>query len=139
MSQAIANAYGYNPSPQRVPAHNRNSILDSAKRMAEIQVSSFIFCDLKALYDLGLPSYIDLTYTELDVVGYELYLVEQWIAERRLSSTITSFTGNTQDVIRAVQVLLPTDPSLWPGQFKQYQIRRLDAQLVVLVLIFIES
>ncbi|CAB4256851.1 uncharacterized protein KABA2_12S00594 [Maudiozyma barnettii] len=120
MSQAIANAYGYNPSPQRVPAHNRNSILDSAKRMAEIQVSSFIFCDLKALYDLGLPSYIDLTYTELDVVGYELYLVEQWIAERRLSSTITSFTGNTQDVIRAVQVLLPTDPSLWPGQFKQY-------------------
>ncbi|SMN21826.1 similar to Saccharomyces cerevisiae YMR053C STB2 Protein that interacts with Sin3p in a two-hybrid assay and is part of a large protein complex with Sin3p and Stb1p [Maudiozyma saulgeensis] len=120
MSQAIANAYGYNPSPHRVSMTNRNSILDSAKRMAEIDVSSFIFCDLKALYDLDLSSYIDLTYTELDVVGYELYLVEQWIAERRLTSTITSFTGNTQDVIRAVQVLLPTDPALWPGQFKQY-------------------
>ena len=121
MSQAIANAYGYNPSPQRLPKNlNKNSILDSAKRMAEIDVSSFIFCDLKALYELGLPSYIDLTYKELDIVGYELYLVEQWVAQRHLSTTITSFTGNTQDIIRAVQVILPTDYSLWPGQFKQY-------------------
>lgn len=122
MSQSIANAYSYGGfMPQYVSKpKNPNSILDSAKRMAGIDIASYIFPDTKALYDLNLSSYIDLSYNEITIVGYEVYLVEQWIAQRKISSLITSFTGNTQDSIKAIQVILPRDPKLWPGKFKQY-------------------
>ncbi|GMM57431.1 hypothetical protein DAKH74_040470 [Maudiozyma humilis] len=97
-----------------------NSQLDASHRRQGIDVASFIFTDIKALYDLNLTSYIDLAYAEISVVGYELYLVEQWVAARRMSSVIASFTGNSQDTVRAVQVILPRDPALWPGKLSQY-------------------
>lgn len=97
-----------------------NSQMDASHRREGIDVASFIFTDIKALYDLNLTSYIDIAYTEISVVGYEIYLVEQWVAARRMSSIIASFTGNSQDTVRAVQVVLPRDPALWPGKLSQY-------------------
>lgn len=89
-------------------------------RRANIELDSFIFPDTRALFTLDLASYMDLSYEEVTIHGFEIYIVEQWISERKISSIITSYTGNTQDSVSAIRVLLPKNPSIWPGKFKQY-------------------
>ncbi|CCF56817.1 hypothetical protein KAFR_0B05210 [Kazachstania africana CBS 2517] len=133
MSNSLVNAYSHYTVPSgrmsgtapgtAMPnyGYTKNSLIDPNKRKAYLQVESYIFPDMKALYQLDLASYVDLTYDKITIYGFEIYLVEQWISERKLSSVITSFTGNTQDTITAIQVLLPKNPSLWPGKFKQYR------------------
>ncbi|GAV49417.1 hypothetical protein ZYGR_0P00600 [Zygosaccharomyces rouxii] len=81
---------------------------------------SFIFPDVRALHEIRLESFVELQYKEITVHGFEIYVVEQWAAERKLSTVITSYTGNSQDTIHAVQVVLPKDPEKWPGRFKEY-------------------
>lgn len=87
---------------------------------AEPAYASFIFPDIKALHEIRLELCVDLEYQEITVHGFEIYVVEQWAAERKLSTVITSYTGNSQDTIHAVQVILPKDPERWPGRFKEY-------------------
>ncbi|KAI8387813.1 related to Protein STB2 [Nakaseomyces glabratus] len=95
---------------------------DGALVMPQIepQLTSFIFPDMRALYNIGIESYKDVYYDEITVQGFEIYIVEQWIAERKLSAVISSYTGNTQDVISAVRVVLNRDPHFWPHRFKRY-------------------
>ncbi|CAI6689782.1 BFH_HP2_G0040410.mRNA.1.CDS.1 [Saccharomyces cerevisiae] len=83
-------------------------------------LDSFIFPDSRALFLLDLGNYADLTYEEIIVHGFEIYIVEQWVACRNLSTLITSYTGNSQDTISGVRVVLPKDTSMWPGRFRQY-------------------
>ncbi|EJS42403.1 stb2p [Saccharomyces arboricola H-6] len=84
------------------------------------QLDSFIFPDSRALFLLDLGNYADLTYEEIIIHGFEIYIVEQWVACRNLSTLITSYTGNSQDTISAVRVVLPKETSMWPGRFRQY-------------------
>ena len=44
----------------------------------------------------------------------------QWAAQRKISTLITSYTGNLQDTISAVEVALPEDPAEWPSCLKKY-------------------
>ncbi|CAI4035531.1 hypothetical protein SMKI_13G1800 [Saccharomyces mikatae IFO 1815] len=83
-------------------------------------LDSFIFPDSRALFLLDLANYADLTYEEVTIHGFEIYIVEQWVACRNLSTLITSYTGNSQDTISAVRVVLPKDTRMWPGRFRQY-------------------
>ena len=83
-------------------------------------LDSFIFPDSRALFLLDLGNYADLTYEEIIIHGFEIYIVEQWVACRNLSTLITSYTGNTQDTISGIRVVLPKDTSMWPGRFRQY-------------------
>ncbi|CCK73454.1 Stb2p NDAI_0G04690 [Naumovozyma dairenensis CBS 421] len=99
---------------------NKKPASDRLYPAVSVPFSSFIFPDTRALFNLNLKSYMDLTYEEIKVVGFELYIIEQWAPERKLSTIITSLTGNSQDIITAIRVILPSDPKLWPGRFKQY-------------------
>lgn len=83
-------------------------------------LASYIFPDIRALHEIRLDTFVDLQYDEVTVYGFEIYVVEQWAAERKLSTVITSYTGNSQDTINAVQVVLPKDPEKWPGRLKEY-------------------
>ncbi|CAI4048086.1 hypothetical protein SKDZ_13G1810 [Saccharomyces kudriavzevii ZP591] len=83
-------------------------------------LDSFIFPDSRALFLLDLANYADLTYEEITIHGFEIYIVEQWVACRNLSTLITSYTGNSQDTISGVRVVLPKETGMWPGRFKQY-------------------
>lgn len=83
-------------------------------------LASFVFPDFKALDVLGLQHAKDLVYEETEISGFEIYIVEQWTAERKLSALITSYTGNSQDKIAAVRVVLPADFTNWPLVFKDY-------------------
>ncbi|KOG97395.1 Stb2p [Saccharomyces eubayanus] len=83
-------------------------------------LDSFIFPDSRALFLLDLATYTDLTYEEIIIHGFEIYIVEQWVACRNLSTLITSYTGNSQDTISGIRVVLPKETRVWPGKFKQY-------------------
>ncbi|SMN17789.1 similar to Saccharomyces cerevisiae YMR053C STB2 Protein that interacts with Sin3p in a two-hybrid assay and is part of a large protein complex with Sin3p and Stb1p [Maudiozyma saulgeensis] len=81
---------------------------------------SFVFPDFKALNDLCLQRSRDLAYEEVQIHGFEIYIVEQWTEERKISSLITSYTGNSQDTVTAVRICLPSDYHYWPQNFKNY-------------------
>lgn len=90
------------------------------KPLATEPLASFIFPDFGALHSLRLESFVNLNFQEIDVHGFEIYIVEQWATERQISTVITSYTGNSQDTIHAVQVVLPKDPLKWPEPLKNY-------------------
>ncbi|CAI4044766.1 Stb6p SKDI_11G1420 [Saccharomyces kudriavzevii IFO 1802] len=83
-------------------------------------LASFIFPDFRALFDIGFDFYSNLSYKEVEINGFEIYIVEQWAAQRKISTLITSYTGNMQDTISAVEVALPEDPEEWPSCLKKY-------------------
>lgn len=93
---------------------------DSTENQEFIEYASFVFPDFRAIYHLNIKSMDDIVYREVELVGFEIYLVEQWAAQRKLTSLITSYNGNSQDKIKAVQILLPVDINLWPRQFRTY-------------------
>ena len=81
---------------------------------------SFVFPDFKALNELCLQRSRDLAYEEVQIHGFEIYIVEQWTEERKISSLITSYTGNSQDTVSAVRICLPSNYHYWPQKFKNY-------------------
>lgn len=81
---------------------------------------NYVFPDFKAISDLCLRNSRDLIYEEVQVHGFEIYIVEQWTDERKISSLITSYTGNSQDVVSAVRICLPANQHYWPQNFKEY-------------------
>lgn len=93
---------------------------DSLEKSQFIEYASFVFPDFRAVYQSSIKSLESIVYEEVEIDGFEIYLVEQWAARRELSTLITSYNGNTQDKIKAVKILLPKDTSLWPDPFKEY-------------------
>lgn len=87
------------------------------------ELVSFIFPDCRALYKLNLRDCKELNYSEVQLEGFDIYIVEQWAAVRKVSTLITTYTGNSQDLVFAVRVLLPRATELWPPQFKEYHDR----------------
>lgn len=90
------------------------------KPLATEPLASFVFPDFGAMHYLRLESFVNLNFQEIDVNGFEIYIVEQWATERQISTVITSYTGNSQDTIHAVQVVLPKDPLKWPESLRNY-------------------
>lgn len=99
--------------------HERVEITHRKERYLS-PLASFIFPDFRALFNIGFNSYPNLNYKEVDINGFEIYIVEQWAAQRKISTLITSYTGNLQDTISAVEVVLPQDPEEWPSGLKKY-------------------
>ncbi|CCK70053.1 uncharacterized protein KNAG_0D03050 [Huiozyma naganishii CBS 8797] len=125
MVDALANAYSHMyASPRdlaKTPSNrNRRASNEDCGVVPPIELASFIFPDKKALLEIDIASYSDVSYKEVLIIGFEIYIVEQWVAERKLSSIITSYTGNTQDAVSAVEVVLPAKFEYWPGKFQQY-------------------
>lgn len=83
-------------------------------------LASFVFPDIGALHASRLELFVNLNFKEIEVHGFEIYIVEQWAAERKLSTIITSYTGNDMDVVHAVQVVLPQNAEKWPDSLKRY-------------------
>lgn len=143
MSQALANSYAYHPlrpksSPQSQKRVSRNklsskqssgplgsiNVHDYGKendRDVAIPYSKFVFPDTRAIYQLNeIESFHDIVYNEVTIHGFEIYLVENWVAQRKLSSIITSLTGNVQDTIHGVEMVLPSDYTKWPPHLQKY-------------------
>lgn len=58
---------------------------------------------------------------EAEVSGLDVYLVEQWLAWRRISSVITTFTGNTDSKAAVVKFTTRRRPlKAYPPRFQEY-------------------
>ncbi|KAG7813486.1 hypothetical protein KL921_001032 [Ogataea angusta] len=54
------------------------------------------------------------------MVGYEAYIVEQWISQRSNKNTVVTYTGDSKDSIICRKVQIINDPIKWPRAFRQY-------------------
>lgn len=73
-----------------------------------------------AIFNIGTLSLLDYEYREYTISGFELYIVREWVSERNLTNVITSFTGNSNDIIHGVLIALPEDINAWPPKLKAY-------------------
>ncbi|KAK7202698.1 hypothetical protein BZA70DRAFT_297896 [Myxozyma melibiosi] len=49
-----------------------------------------------------------------EIVGYEVYVVEQWATRRARNACIVCYTGNPDHVVTVASVTIPADSQLWP-------------------------
>lgn len=52
--------------------------------------------------------------------GYELYVIEQWACERRLNTTVTAYTGNSNHHITVHVLSIPSERSHWTPLVAEY-------------------
>ncbi|CCF57400.1 hypothetical protein KAFR_0C04090 [Kazachstania africana CBS 2517] len=97
-----------------------NRVPPRKKEPPPIEVASFVFPDIRAIYNADLESFPKISYDETSIHGFEIYLVEQWAAERKYGTVITSYTGNSKDVVTAIRVILPKNVELWPRRMQIY-------------------
>lgn len=58
---------------------------------------------------------------ESEVTGFEIYLVEQWVNDRNISSIVTAFTGNEASKISVVRLTIIKKPAkYYPVRFQEY-------------------
>lgn len=91
-----------------------------------LKTCKFLFPDYMGMFDLGILKHEELRYCEYMAKGLELYIVEQWVSGRKFSNVITSFTGNSSEVIYGILVRLPVDVQYWPKDFKEYHDKIID-------------
>jgi archaellum component FlaC len=56
----------------------------------------------------------------VEITCVEIYIVEQWACDRRYSSVITAFTGDSEHKVRCGQVKLPKDQSKWSAKVSHF-------------------
>ncbi|SCU79496.1 LAFA_0B03510g1_1 [Lachancea sp. 'fantastica'] len=104
-------------TPHRTGGHSR---APSASPSEIVPYAGFLFPDVRAIYTLKLHEFPEIACSEVTLFGFEIYIVEQWALERRHSTIITSYTGNSQDIVRAVKFALPEAQEHWPAPFREY-------------------
>ncbi|CEP62782.1 Stb2p LALA0_S06e03730g [Lachancea lanzarotensis] len=114
MSDYLAKSPG---TPHRTAGHSR---APSASPLDIVPYAGFLFPDVRAIYTLKLHEIPEIACSEVTLFGFEIYIVEQWALERRHSTIITSYTGNSQDIVRAVKFALPELQDNWPILFREY-------------------
>lgn len=82
----------------------------------------FVFTDLKAIDRINCEhdtSFVE-SFQKITLVGYEAYIVEQWVLSREVGTVICTYTGNSSDVITAYRIKVNRDENLWSPYFKGY-------------------
>lgn len=94
-----------------------NSQLKPPQHQEEnIETETYLFPDCKTLK--AICSKCTQSYNTVRLKGYEIYIVEQWACERRLSSVILSYTGNSQHQVEVLSVKLLKDRDSLSDSFK---------------------
>lgn len=82
----------------------------------------FVFTDLKAIDRINCEhdtSFVE-SFQKITLVGYEAYIVEQWVLSREVGTVICTYTGNSNDVVTAYRIKVNRDENLWSPYFKGY-------------------
>lgn len=60
-------------------------------------------------------------YEEVDVLGFDLYLVEQWVMDRKIGTVVATFTGNMESKIKMKKLTIQKKQSkYYPVKFQEY-------------------
>ncbi|QNP98886.1 hypothetical protein B0I72DRAFT_134428 [Yarrowia lipolytica] len=92
----------------------------SKRTLPQGETVRYLFVDFKAFHYLRQEQQCSLVSEEAVIHGYEAYMVEQWVCERRKVTVITSYTGNQSNTVRVGVLALPRNPSLWTPRTKAY-------------------
>jgi hypothetical protein len=79
--------------------------------------ATYLIPDIKVL---DLIRQKDQTYEIVTIKGFEIYIVEQWATERRYTTVITSYTGDSEHEIKAGKITLPSDSTKWSDKMAHY-------------------
>ncbi|ODV98512.1 hypothetical protein PACTADRAFT_184909 [Pachysolen tannophilus NRRL Y-2460] len=118
---------GYMVTPKSSAVHSRKQSSNSSYSQNPSITDgndfiTFVFPDFKSIESIRYEFPYDLISTEeVKLKGFELYLVEQWVSERKLSNVITTYTGSNEDEITALQLTLFTkNETKWPEHLKAF-------------------
>lgn len=76
----------------------------------QFEMTQYIFYDSMITDMIRDNPYCKIICQNVEIQGYELYVVEQWACERNLNRAIISFTGNPKHKLYADIVSLPENP-----------------------------
>ncbi|CAG8461016.1 2771_t:CDS:10 [Ambispora gerdemannii] len=75
---------------------NANNDFAAKSRDVSIPVM-LVFCEYKSIKDLATECNISVIHTEQFLEGYQIYIVEQWVSDRKKPyNTVTIFTGDAK-------------------------------------------
>jgi hypothetical protein len=86
----------------------------------EEELAQYLFSDYTCAEVLSNEPGGAILCETLEVSGYELYIVEQWACERKLNTTITTYTGKQEHKITVTVVGLPKDTKVWSSKTRAY-------------------
>lgn len=114
-------------TPSRVPDMSRadNTDQDLARtESAGPSLVTYIFPDFRAVEYfrkefIKLNEFHNIEHSE--TVGYEVYLVDQWVRERKIGSCVAVYTGISTSHVKAISFTIVKKPSsLYPPRFQEY-------------------
>ncbi|CAG8438109.1 564_t:CDS:10 [Ambispora leptoticha] len=75
-----------------------------------VRFGSFVFCERKSTNTLARECNIPGICTEQVLEGYQIYIVEQWVSDRKKPyNTVTIFTGNAEHKVKVCVINLDKD------------------------------
>ncbi|AET40187.1 uncharacterized protein Ecym_5435 [Eremothecium cymbalariae DBVPG len=105
---------------QASAARKKKSTQKLIELSKDVKWRHYIFPDFTVVYGLRLGDLSSFPCREYSVSGFELYIVEQWVYERRPTVVIVSYTGSKQDVMHGIRITLPEDLNMWPEDLSGY-------------------
>lgn len=88
--------------------------------MTTSNLSQYLFSDYTCAEVLSNEPGVSIVTESLEISGYELYIVEQWACERKLNTTITTYTGKIEHKITVSVLGLPEDTKQWSEKTREY-------------------
>lgn len=109
-------------SPSRHP--NPSLSLIQQEPPTERELITYVFPDFKAV-SYFQKEFLSLNEfhvaEETEARGFEIYLVEQWIRDRRIGGVISAYTGNLESTVQVVRFTIVKKPSRhYPARFQEY-------------------
>ncbi|AMD20881.1 HDR139Cp [Eremothecium sinecaudum] len=98
-----------------------NAVGTGTASLPNIKWRYYIFPDY-VIYQLFRKSLDSYLHKERSLVGFDIYIVEQWVQGRKPANVVASYTGNEKDIIYGMEVMLPDDFSMWPHQLNEYYL-----------------
>lgn len=105
------------PAIPRVLSHSVYTLDDMCKLEKSTtgeETVTYLFPDYPILHSV----FNKQDYREVEITGFEIYIVEQWTCERKYSTVITAFTGDSEHKVQCGQVKLLKDQTRWSPKMK---------------------
>lgn len=84
------------------------------------EVVRYLLCDSRIAYNVFTESNCTVISEKQEIPGFEVYIVEQWACERKLNTSVVTYTGNPDHKLKVSIVSLPKDSGLWSQKTQRY-------------------
>lgn len=117
------------PQSKELQLENRNMnnallLSDLSDRHGAGDLMTYIFPDFKAVTYFQ-KEFIALNEfhvaEEAEALGFEIYLVDQWIRGRKIGGVVSAYTGNKESKVKVIKFTILRKPSKqYPARFQEY-------------------